>query len=578
MRRGIPVRTHWVPLQFFLVAAGFQQYPATVSEGVTVMNVSRSTFVWRGCVLTALAVTVLLAGFSGTAWAQTNFTLSITRSAELKEGASTANSTSDRTLLTITHSNPQGSVDHDRDGSDATPTPKVRRSVFGPENKPSVKLTATCNGVLSATGDDCDFDLVLGEAGGSLTGTIKSMAGVTLGFADTRVTTDDLWGTIERKIELLVSHAVDDGDWNEETVVLTLEMVDETVMGLDEKTYTFDPARKATSTLKILDDDLMPKLKFDRPSIQLAKGNTQTMTVGVDISGTSKAKGEIRTTLNKLNGSRTGEGLGSSDEILLSVSPREAVGSRIKIYRDGEMEPDDGTSLLTDREGRYIVGTIGIGTDAATGAVAASAADAMMNDGIKLNITAIDVSGFRDEQITFTLMDGRTENQRKGDGGAIEAADPATVTLLSGEATPTVAFSKSSISIEEGGKDTVHLLADTDQGDQVGSATVSMSGDALISLRQGNSAISGGVVSFGGSANAELTIVSLSDPDLEDGEEKTATVTITDASGANIGEQRTLTVTVVGSTAVPVFPLFAQLLLALLLMVGGARLYRRRQG
>ena len=35
------------------------------------MNVSRSTFVWRGGVLTALAVTVLLAGFAGTAWAQT---------------------------------------------------------------------------------------------------------------------------------------------------------------------------------------------------------------------------------------------------------------------------------------------------------------------------------------------------------------------------------------------------------------------------------------------------------------------------------------------------------------------------
>ena len=46
-----------------------------------------------------------------------------------------------------------------------------------------------------------------------------------------------------------------------------------------------------------------------------------------------------------------------------------------------------------------------------------------------------------------------------------------------------------------------------------------------------------------------------------------------------IGDPRdTVTVTVVGSTAVPVLPLFGQLLLALLLMVGGARLYRRRQG
>jgi len=106
---------------------------------------------------------------------------------------------------------------------------------------------------------------------------------------------------------------------------------------------------------------------------------------------------------------------------------------------------------------------------------------------------------------------------------------------------------------------------------------VSLSGDALISLEQDGSAISGGVVSFGGSANAELTVVSVSDPDLEDGEEKTATVTITDASGANIGEQRTLTVTVVGSTAVPVLPLVGQLILALLLTAGGARLYRRRQ-
>ena len=35
------------------------------------MNVAISTFVRRGYLLTALAVAVLLAGFSGTAWAQT---------------------------------------------------------------------------------------------------------------------------------------------------------------------------------------------------------------------------------------------------------------------------------------------------------------------------------------------------------------------------------------------------------------------------------------------------------------------------------------------------------------------------
>ena len=232
-------------------------------------------------------------------------------------------------------------------------------------------------------------------------------------------------------------------------------------------------------------------------------------------------------------------------------------------------------TLAAASEGRYNIGTIDRGSEA-NGAVGEAYAE--MTEGIKLRIKAIDVSGFRDEQITLTLMEGRTPASKMAEGGGIDPADPATVTLLSGESTPTVTFSKSSISIEEGGKDTVHLLADTDQGDQVGSASgVGERRCSHLPAAERQRAISGGVVSFGGSANAELTVVSLSDPDLEDGEEKTATVTITDASGANIGEQRTLTVTVVGSTAVPVLPLVAQLLLALLLTVGGARLYRRRQ-
>ena len=55
------------------------------------MNVAISTFVRRGCPLTALAVAVLLAGFSGTAWAQTTVTASsrfTPSSGTLQEGAS----------------------------------------------------------------------------------------------------------------------------------------------------------------------------------------------------------------------------------------------------------------------------------------------------------------------------------------------------------------------------------------------------------------------------------------------------------------------------------------------------------
>ena len=579
MRRGAPVRTCRVPPSIYLAAAGFPAASSNASfrRRTTVMNVSRSTF---------LTVAALLVGFAGTAWAQTtkSFTLSITRSAVLEEGAGDSNSTPDRTKLTITRSDP--TFVHSYDGDDDGDTDEtVRRSVFFAAF--AVPLTATCNGeMVSADNDDCSFSVEATEGTGNNLGGLSTSGSASVSFD---VATAMVGGaaTIERTIELLVSHDGDDGDWNEETLVLTVGDVNVSGNSVLEEnvTYSFDPSRSPTSTLTIRDDDPTPKLKLTPPSIQLAKGNMQTMTVGVGVGGGGRGtlpddpdnNDDIRGTLAGFHGGAGRDG--SSDAILLSVSPPEAVGTLIQIWKDanddGMLDPAE--RMEPDGQGRYSIGAIGAGTDTGDAAAGAAVGAAAMDDGIKLMVKAIDVSGFRDEQITFTLIEGRTEAQKVGDGGGIDPSDPATVTILSGEETPTVTFSKESVNIEEGASETVHLLASGMQGSEVGSATVSVRGDALIELRQGNSTTSGSV-SFGGSANAELTIVSLSDRELEDGEEKTATVTITDASGASIGDPRAITVTVVGSTAVPVLPLVAQLLLALLLMVGGARLYRRRQG
>ena len=235
---------------------------------------------------------------------------------------------------------------------------------------------------------------------------------------------------------------------------------------------------------------------------------------------------------------------------------------------------DATTSAYEDLEphspGSYYVGTIA--------AAVTARADGGMGTGIPLKIKAKDVTGFRDVPIMLTLTDDRTPEQAEADGGGIDLSDTATVNVLSDKERPTVTFSTESISIDEGDSESIQLLASGMQGHEVDAVTVAVRGDALISLEQNGSAISGGAVFFGGNANAALTIRAVSDPSLEDGEEKTATVTITDAGDANIGNPSSVTVTVVGSTAVPVLPLFAQLLLALLLMVGGARLYRRHQG
>ena len=75
--------------------------------------------------------------------------------------------------------------------------------------------------------------------------------------------------------------------------------------------------------------------------------------------------------------------------------------------------------------------------------------------------------------------------------------------------------------------------------------------------------------------------MSHSDPDLMDGDMASKSWKLTEdgvRAAPTIGEDYWFTVDVRGSTAVPALPLVGQLLLALFLMAGGARLYRRRQG
>ena len=86
-------------------------------------------------------------------------------------------------------------------------------------------------------------------------------------------------------------------------------------------------------------------------------------------------------------------------------------------------------------------------------------------------------------------------------------------------------------------------------------------------------------VDLGMSNSARLTAMSHSDPDLMDGDMAyKAWKLMEGSSDAMIGDDYWFRVDVRGSTAVPALPLVGQLLLALFLMAGGARLYRRRQG
>ena len=522
------------------------------------MNVERATLVRRGYLLTALALAVLLAASSGTAWAQ-SLRFNASR-VSVEEGASTTD-TAAPTPVTVTISRSAGGFDGPDTNNDGTPDARIS--------------SATNHVVLSVVEYDgtpaaSTIPFTITARSGDSTASVSAAPGTAFSFgADSARSSAD---GIATTIELTIAHTGDNGDWNEETLVLRLSAHSDLTGHLDtiDRTLSYG-TRQLTVTVE--DDDPMPQFRFEKPDIQLAAGNTQTVKVGVAIGaerGSSAATTDsIQATLAALDGGVSTSGA-TGDEVLLAVEPADAVGKIIKITKD---VAGTDTALVARGPGEYVVGTIG-GT-AGVGLV--TAATGAATDGIELTIEAIGASGFRDERISLTLKDGRTDAEKMGEGGPIGESAPAAVTVLSGAETPTVTFSTDAVTIDEGGTETVHILADTDQGDQVGSVSVSVIGDATIVLEQGGSQISGGAVDFGGGANAEVTIRALGDLTLEDGEEKMATVTITDAGGANIGDPAELTVTVVGSTAVPVLPLVGQLILALLLTAGGARLYRRRQ-
>ena len=194
-----------------------------------------------------------------------------------------------------------------------------------------------------------------------------------------------------------------------------------------------------------------------------------------------------------------------------------------------------------------------------------------------LRLTACgDMSDFRDSTVTLAFKDSSLQTP----AGRIADGPPAIIQILNDDPLPSVSLSTASLTIDEGMTQTVAIIAQGDLANAVMRVRVQVTGDALISLWQDGTGLraSGSgtyTVDLGDSTSTVLTIRADEDERLADNQTRTATLTIVDAGGADIGDRDSLTVTVNGSTAVPALPLVGQLLLALLLMAGGARLYRR---
>ena len=198
----------------------------------------------------------------------------------------------------------------------------------------------------------------------------------------------------------------------------------------------------------------------------------------------------------------------------------------------------------------------------------------------ELRLTACENrSDYRDASVTLAFRAASLDTQR----GNVVAGPPASIQVLNDDPVPVVEFTTGTLAIDEGGSQTVAVVAEGELAGAVMQVAVEATGDARISIQQRDQPLDENpdgsfIVDLGASGTTVLTVLADADDTLASGETKTATVRIVDTNGADLGGIDTVTVTVSGSTDVPALPLVGLLLQALLLAAAGARLYRRRRG
>ena len=513
------------------------------------MNGARSTFMRKGYLLTALAAAVLLAASSGTAYAQSiGFSGS---SNSIMEGASPDKDTPAPIVIEI---NISGLT---LEGDNAN-----RETGLG-----NIQILHDADTAYSgqATREDDDRRIwVDGESSALDEARITAGADITPddehGVANGKYAVDhedDIPYDNNGVIRLVIIDPDGDGNWVDNKFSINIES---DALGISPNPGSY--------RVTVIDTDVQPAVTFSKTNVSLTEETQTTVPVAITVGVPSGTKADV-----------TPAGIASlSNNIRFTTSPKGAAvldncvadsdDDVIAITLAGiDGAEDDGTAVPETYQVTGGAGSVGTAT---------------------ISIEACgDMSGFNDEMVTFSFTEKSLTGAPAGYGNLSAGPDLVVTVRSEGEAKPTVSFATTSIAIDEGDTNTVAILADGTLGAEVGTVMVSMGGDAMISLWQGNDMLEAGAtgmfeVMLGTadkpSANTILTISADSDAALEDGMTSSATLTIESANGATIGDRDSVTVTVSGSTAVAALPLLAQLLLALFLMAGGARLYRRRNG
>ena len=518
------------------------------------MNGSRSTFMRKGYLLTALAAAVLLAASSGTAYAQ-RVTIGF-------EG--TSGMISEKAYLNAaTQEDPQ------------MITVRVSGLASGPLRGGDIGSSL---GMLTIQANK-DINLAIASVTGGYSVQEPTQDYVPRADSDTPAQHEvyTLSGVAETEspfnfadeLVLFVSQSdagEKDDNWLGEKIELQMEVTGTASVSPD------------IYTLQVVDHDTAPVAKFGQRDFTLSEQSERTVTLDV---GKERGVADLPASVLPL-----------TDTISVRVSNPGAVTfaemcpgrSDLANYnkRRYRIDPDDDGWAAVDEAAFANTGLLT--TELTIGALATNEGGAVTAD---LLIEGCgDGAGIRDPQITLTILPGAGLNESpigrvRGD---ITIGAPLTISIDSDEPVPTLSFSPTDVEIDEGGSTSTVLLAEGSNTNDVGMVKLSVEGDAMVSLMQDGEMLEemdGHVyVDLDGNSSVRLTAMSHSDPDLMDGDMAFKAWKLMEGGtdGAMIGEGYWFKVDVRGSTAVPALPLVGQLLLALFLMAGGARLYRRRQG
>ena len=550
------------------------------------MNGVRSTYMRKGYLLTALAAAVLLAASSGTAYAQRVTIGFVETSGSISEKAFlNVNSLEDPQRITVR-------VNGLRAGSQREPD--IGNSLG------NVTITPDKNvwiGRVTSSGYAGGDDATSGEAG--------ALARIIGGAVESFVIHSDRFNHSDEVVLVVaqspalpvvsggadITDGTGDDNWVNEMVELKLEV----------DPGASDPASVSpdTFTLTVNESDIAPVAKFLQPNFTLSEQSSRT--VQLDVAAARGAARVPPAAMDPTEATRTADTFGT-EVISVRVSNHHLVmfGNGTNAVTDPLTScPARGTSKYNKILFRIDLTTEPVewsnetgGSFANTGlleTVAATSIDVLAGTNGAGGVGTADVmiygcgdgAGIRDPSITLTILRSNLENRRYGN---ITIGEPLTISIDSDEAAPTLSFSPTDVTIDEGGMTSTVLLAEGPNADDVGMVKLSVEGDAMVSLMQDGEMLEemGGYVyvDLDNNSSVRLEAMSHSDPDLMDGDmaDKVWKLMEGGTDGAHIGEGSWFKVVVRGSTAVPALPLVGQLLLALFLMAGGARLYRRRQG